>query len=154
MGSRKKAKAKKTTARKAQPPKKLLRTKFMADFHARFIFDRTKSDDARILWPPAGFNMPQAFQDIADVMEVLGACMAGQPPAAATANPPTFRDDVGTFLSTRNWPQGSPVPPEYRNSRESTVHLVEMAVICDRMLEALNRGRGGGGGSSWPPHSP
>ncbi len=33
------------------------------------------------------------------------------------------------------------------------VHLIEMAVICDRMLEAVNSGgAGGGGGGQWPPH--
>ncbi len=126
----------------------------MADFQRTFIFDKSLSGDARILWPPPGFANKDAMRDLADVIDVLGARFAAQPLSAGGATPPTFRDRVIKFLTDRNWPNGSSVPRAFTQAgHEGTVHLVEMAVICDRMLEALNAGgSGGGGGSPWPPH--
>jgi hypothetical protein len=144
MGSRKKAK------KKAPATTKLLRTPFMAAFHKKLIFDRSKPKEQRILWPPKVISDAQALQDFSDTMAVLGARMAREKPVAKGDG--SFRDRVIKFLGRRKWPEKSPVPAQYA-TKERMVHLIEMAVISDRMLQAFSEGRGGGGGgSSWPPH--
>ena len=122
----------------------------MAAFHKQFIFDRSKPEKDRILWPPKVISDAQALQDFSDTMAVLGARMARETPVAKGDG--SFRDRVIQFLAQPKWPDESPVPPEYAK-KERMVHLIEIAVISDRMLQAFNKGRGGGGGgSSWPPH--
>ena len=73
--------------------------------------------------------------------------------------PPKPSDPLGAkiwqFLTDQNWPNGTPPPPEYKDTK---VPLVEIAVIPDRLLEAMSTyavagsSSAGGGPSSWPPH--
>jgi hypothetical protein len=63
------------------------------------------------------------------------------------------------FVQAQNWPNVPP-PPGYEKL-QGTVSLVEIAVILDRLLQAMNSfavakqggmNPPGGGGSGWPPH--
>ena len=88
------------------------------------------------------------------------------------ASLPTFPsgslgDDIVQFLTLKNWPTATPVfpppppppaplpLPPYQ-SQLPTVHLLEIAVILDRLLQAMNSfnpgGGPGGGPGGWPPH--
>jgi hypothetical protein len=76
-------------------------------------------------------------------------------------------DAIVQFLTLKNWPAAAPdfpppppppAPPPlgpYQNELP-TIHLLEIAVILDRLLQAMNsfnaeQGPGGPPGS-WPPH--
>lgn len=155
---------------------KSLRTKFMADFTAKFIGDPTKIKDPAPppatdpwpdpepkiplspptrLWPKCGQNRTEIIADYATFVNVLMTV------GYVGASPPTFPsgslgDQIGKFLIAQNWPAGTEVPPEYM-SEPPTVHFVEIAVIQDRLLQAINSfdltcTGSGGGGSNWPPH--
>jgi hypothetical protein len=162
----KKARSKKSVSKKrasggGKGKPKLLRTKFMADFTAAFIGDPTKIKgpgqldswpDPNRLWPVPGQNMNDIVTDYATFVNVLmtvGYVMA-PPPAAASGS---LGARIAQFLQAQNWPTGTKVPPEYKQELP-TVHLVEISVILDRLLQAINSfGDGaGGGGSNWPPH--
>jgi hypothetical protein len=62
---------------------------------------------------------------------------------------------IWQFLTNQGWPNSSPVVPGHS---KTTVALVEIAVILDRLLQALNTYEAagssstGGGPSVWPPH--
>jgi hypothetical protein len=139
-----------------------LRTDFMADFTAKFIGDPTTIMDPAPppatdpwpeptrKWPKHGQSWNDAFTDYATFVNVLVAVFVG-------ASPPSglLADQIGTFLTDQKWPAGTPFPPEYKGE-PLTVHLVEIAVIQDRLLQAINSfdfGHGmGAGPSNWPPH--
>jgi hypothetical protein len=149
------------------PGAKLLRTQFMADFTAAFIGDPTKikdpapcpgsldpwPDPAR-LWPAPGQNRVAIVTDYATFVNVLmtvGYVLA-PPPAAPSGS---LGDKIAQFLQAQNWPTGTTFPPECNNELP-TVHLAEIAVILDRLLQAMNSfnpgDKPGGGGGGWPPH--
>jgi hypothetical protein len=153
---------------------KPLRTQFIADFTAAFIGDPTKIKDAAPppatdpwpdpepttppspptrLWPTSGQNRTEIVADFATFVNVLLTVgYVGAPPPAASAG--SLGDKIGKFLIAQNWPAGTAVPSEYQNELP-TVHIVEIAVIQDRLLQAINsftNGGSGGSGSNWPPH--
>jgi hypothetical protein len=145
--------------------KKPLRTQFMADFTAAFIGDPKKIKDPapppatdtwpdpNRLWPKSGQNRTEIVADYATFVNVLLTVgYVGAPPPAAPSG--SLGDQIGKFLIAQNWPAGTEVPPEYKNELP-TVHYVEIAVIQDRLLQAINSFTGGGkggSGSNWPPH--
>src|ERR1039457_5140231 len=107
------------------------------------------------LWPKCGQKRKEIVDDYATFVNVLLTV------AYVGASPPThpggsLGDQIGKFLIAQNWPAGTEVPPEYV-SEPPTVHLVEIAVIQDRLMQAINSfdltcTGAGGGGSNWPPH--
>jgi hypothetical protein len=145
----------------------LLRTQFMADFTAAFIGDPTKIKDPapapapldpwpdpHRLWPAPGQKKIDIVADYATFVNVLmtvGYVLA--PPPAAPSGSLGAR--IAQFLQAQNWPTGTTVPPEYNNELP-TVHLAEISVILDRLLQAINSfnsvGGAGGGPGGWPPH--
>lgn len=150
MGSKKKAQPKKKKqARKSQKSKAVakLRTPFMAAFTAQFIRDPATRKQKFV---NPGDSDLQQFANFADVLKVLGEKIGlGNPAPDGTGS---LRDRVIAFLLAQQWPDHTAIPQKFKG-RSRTVHLVEMAVIADRMLEAINEGFGGGGGpSGWPPH--
>jgi hypothetical protein len=159
-----------------------LRTQFMADFTNKFIGDWTKikpqgtadnwpdpdnvTDPPTRVWPKKTQTQPEIVNDyitFANVLMTVGYVMAPLP----TFPSGSLGDDIVQFLKLKSWPAATPVfpppppppaPPPlgpYQNSLP-TVHLLEIAVILDRLLQAMNSfnpvaGAGGGPGS-WPPH--
>ncbi|MGA2710100.1 MAG: hypothetical protein ACLQJ0_04240 [Steroidobacteraceae bacterium] len=155
---------------------KLLRTDFMKAFTKTFIGDPTTIKDpapppatdpwpdpeptnpptpSTRVWPKFGQKQNDAITDYATFVNVLLTV------GFVGASPPTFPsgslgDQIVQFLNTYHWPTGTGVPSEYQ-SELPTVYLVEIAVIQDRLLQAINSfdftGHGAGGNSSnWPPH--
>jgi hypothetical protein len=144
----------------------LLRTQFIADFTAAFIGDPTKIKDPgppdpwpgsgpSRLWPTPGQKKTDIVTDYATFVNVLmtmGYVMA--PPPVAPSGSLGAR--IAQFLQAQNWPTATAVPTQY--SKElPTVHLVEISVILDRLLQAINSFKedpsdASGGGSPWPPH--
>ncbi len=158
MGSKKKQKqqAKKKPGRKSHKSKRVtaLRTPFMAAFTNRFIRDpATKM--------PKFFSQGDSelvkFQNFAIMLGVLGEQKSQSNPVSGGTS--SLRDQVIDFLNTApQWPDHTAIPEKYKSKpgkpgKERMVHLVEIAVIADRILEAINKGVGGGGGiAGWPPH--
>jgi hypothetical protein len=154
----------------------LLRTQFIADFTAKFIGDPTKIKDpapppqtdpwpdpeptnppspTTRLWPRNGEGRNDIATDYATFVNVLltVAYVPGPSPAGPNA---ALAAEIVQFLQVQKWPNQTPIPPLYAQER-GTVTLVEIAVIQDRLLQAINSfnltGSGsGGGGSNWPPH--
>ena len=144
-----------------------VRTPFMDAFTKQFIGDPTKikapgqQDD----WPDPGRVWPknttppqtsaQIFDDYKTFMNALmtaGYLMAPLP----NPGPSQLATDIANFLTAQNWPTSTTQPPGYPTLPLPTVHKIEIAVIHDRLLQAINsynpEKAGGGGGSSWPPH--
>lgn len=152
-----------------QPQK--VRTQFMWDFTKQFIGDPGKikdpapygnSDtwpDPNRLWPTPKENLTDVVTDYLTFVNVLLTVgyVGGSPPGGPNAS---LAAKIAQFLQQENWPTKTTfiagTPSEYNNELP-TVHLVEVAVIQDRLLQAMNSydptGSGkGGGGSNWPPH--
>ena len=154
---------------------KRLRTKFMDDFTAKFIGDPTKIKDpapppamdpwpdpeptkppspSTRHWPKCGQNMTEIVADYATFASVL--LTFGYVGGSPTYPSPSLSDSIAQYLKTYPWPTQNGVPPEYLKELP-TVYLVEIAVIQDRLLQAINSfdlncTGAGGGGSNWPPH--
>jgi hypothetical protein len=154
-----------------------LRTQFMADFTSRFIGDPTtiKAPGTLDLWPDPARKWPQPGQTkteyvadyltFANVLLTVGHVQVQ--PSPPFTNPASLGYQIVEFLNNNNWPTATPVfpppvpppaPPPlvpYQNDL-TTVHLLEIAVILDRLLQAMNSfnrsGGGGGGPGGWPPH--
>jgi hypothetical protein len=93
------------------------------------------------------------------------AHVGGPPP---TFPPGSLGEQILQFLQAQNWPNGTPAPPAppgFEKMPLDTIRLVEISVILDRLLQAINSfqvakttaepgapGPTGGGGSPWPPH--
>jgi hypothetical protein len=143
MAKKKKA-VKKPAKRKAAP--KPVRTKFMADFTAQFIGPKATNP-----WPTDGQTMASMVADFQTFTSILIAAEVSHTP------PPTvplgsLAARVGNFLNAQNWPVSAPKPNTWPTI-QSTVHLIEISVIADRLLKAINSSPGRGGqGSGWPPH--
>jgi hypothetical protein len=164
-----------------------LRTDFMKDFTAEFIGDPTKildpgCDDpwpdppktnpptpSTRRWPSPRSGRKQIADEYATFVHVLlsFAFVPGpQPPQPPTNTPnPAMAAKILLFLQNYKpkWPNATPIPPEYHKppalmDERGEVNLVEIAVISDRLLQAINsydltgEGGRGGGGSGWPPH--
>ena len=155
---------------------KPLRTDFMKNFTATFIGDPTKIKDpapppamdpwpdpeptnpptpSTRVWPKPGQTLNSAATDFATFSNVLLTVgVVGAPPPTFPGG--TLGDQIVQFLNTHHWPSAAGVPSEYQMELP-TVYLVEIAVIQDRLLQAINSfdftGHGTGGvGSNWPPH--
>ncbi len=106
MGSGKKAEGKKNPLRKSPEGKTRIENgcglSSWRTSTGTFIFDKTQTGDARILWPSADTSNKQAFQDLADVVQVLGARMSGQAVNVSGAFPRRFA--IG---SSRSWPSAT-----------------------------------------------
>jgi hypothetical protein len=142
--AKKKTKASKT---KRKAPAKV-RTKFMSAFTKEFIHDSTTNT-----WkwpveeqPPA--DVVADFETFIDVLMHSG--YLGQPTAPGKSN--SLRDRVARFLLDPRWPT-LPIPKKW-DDKQPTVHLIEISVIVDRLLHAINRQPLGAGGTpgTWPPH--
>lgn len=153
----------------SQPQK--VRTQFMADFTKKYIGDPTTLKDPAPYgnsdtWPDPGRKWPTPKEPLADAVNdyltfvnvlLTVGFVGGSAPSGPNAS---LAADIAQFLQTEDWPTKTTfvagTPSEYNNELP-TVHLVEVAVIQDRLLQALNSydptGSGkGGGGSNWPPH--
>ena len=152
----------------ASPPgaAKLLRTKFMDDFTAKFIGDPTTMPalgdlstwpDPNRIWPdpkaiPPRDVVASQYGTFVNLLMTFG--YVSGPPPAKPSDP--LGGNIWQFLVDQNWPNGTPRPPGYDHTK---VPLVEIAVILDRLLQALNTyqvagasSASGGGPGSWPPH--
>ena len=143
----------------AKPP---LRTPFMAAFTLAFIGDPTliKPPGQTDRWPDPGRKWPVSgqkkvdivtdYETFANVLMTMGYVM-GPPPAVA---PGSLGEKIVQFIQAQNWPTTTTVPPDYQTESLPTVHLIEISVILDRLMQAMNSfgEGGGGGGSDWPPH--
>ncbi len=139
----------------------LLRTQFIADFTAAFIGDPAqltsgKKDpwpDPNRLWPTPGQKPNDVVADYATFVNVLMTVGYAMQPAPA-ASSGSLGARIAQFLQTQNWPAGTAVPDAYKLD-QPMVHLVEISVILDRLLRAINSfsdGNSGGSGSTWPQH--
>lgn len=149
MGSKKKPKHKKKAGKKSSKSKAVpkLRTPFMAAFTDRFIRD-SESGEQKFVLPNQGEI--KVYENFALVLATLGEQNSFSKPVSGGTS--SLRDQVIDFLNAEQWPDHTAVPKKYKGA-ERMVHLIEMAVIADRLLEAMNEGFGGSGGpTSWPPH--
>jgi hypothetical protein len=153
----------------------------MDDFTKKFIGDPTKikpagtpdnwpdpeisTDPSTRVWPRSGQLRPDIVAEYGIFASVL--MTVGYVKASPAVSNPSLGYDIVQFLTMQNWPTAPPVfpapppppaPPPlgpYQNQLP-TVHLLEIAVILDRLLQAMNsfnpeQGPGGPPGS-WPPH--
>jgi hypothetical protein len=158
---------------------KRLRTDFMKEFTAKFIGDPGKIRDpapppatdpwpdpdqtnpptpTTRVWPSPGQNKSDAVADYQTFVTVLlYVALVGAPPPATSYPNSTLGASIMQFLQATHWPSPAGVPNEYLGELP-TVYLVEIAVIQDRLLQAINSfdfsgsGGTGGTGSNWPPH--
>jgi len=153
--SKKKSASKKSagTGGKSKSGQPLLRTQFMADFTHEFIYDSS----GKFLWPVAGQSKTAVLADYLTFVTVLMTVGYIEAPAPA-ASPGSLGDRIATFLANQKWPSQTSIKPKWvKDPGRPTVHLIEIAVILDRLLEAINgfhfklTARGGGPGG-WPPH--
>jgi hypothetical protein len=143
-----------------------VRTPFMAAFTAQFIGDPTKIKasgqqddwpDPNRLWPKLQPAQTSA-QILADYLTFMNALMMAGYVIAPLPNPgpSQLATDIANFLTAQNWPTSTTPPAGYPTLPLPTIHLIEICVIHDRLLQAINSYNpekgGGGGGSSWPPH--
>jgi hypothetical protein len=143
MATKKKA-VKKSAKRKAAPIK--VRTQFMADFTAQFIGQKAVPP-----WPATGQSNASIAADFETFMSILIS-------AAVTLTPPptvpigSLAARIGSFLIAHKWPVSTTIPKRWREI-QPTVRLIEISVIADRLLEAINVALyRAGQGSGWPPH--
>ncbi len=144
--TRSKKNAPKRTGRNSSP---LLRTPFMADFTKTFIQDGSTSK-----WPVAGQKRAEVVADFQMFVKVLLTVGYGLP---APINNGPLGDRIVQFLGPpANWPNNPAGIPKRLQNRLSTVALVDIAVVLDRLLKAVNAfnisGGASGGPSTWPPH--
>ncbi len=121
-------------------------SEFVEAFVKEFLFNKKKP-----IWPP---RLPQPkisdkdkFQNISDVVQVLGEARTGLTPAHGSM----FRNRVVEFVIAQDWPSKPPAP----QGLEEELTQVRLAEICDivhRMIAAVNKEGGGGSGGELPPH--
>jgi hypothetical protein len=144
--AKKKTKAPKTPTKRKPAAK--IRTDFMSAFTAEFISD---GKPKKWKWPgPTQQNQSilADFETFSDVLMRAGFLLQAVAPDGSNS----LSDRLAQFLIAQNWPIAKPVP-NTRPKLERTVHLIEISVIVDRLLEAINQKREAGGGPSiWPPH--
>jgi hypothetical protein len=144
MVKKKKPAVKKAAKRKVATQK--LRTKFMSAFIAEFISSTTDP------WPDPTQAGPSVIADFDMFMDVLlKACVLQQPPVPDGSG--SLRDRLANFLLAQNWPVLASIPKLWQGI-QPTVRLIEVSVIADALLKAINAWRGGSGGgpNQWPPH--
>lgn len=128
---------------KAAATKKVT-TKFMSAFKAEFL---SKANP----WPAPGQPTAGVIADFGMFMDVLlKADLLLQAPVPDNSG--SLLDRLAKFLIAQQWPASSPIPKKWQNIK-TTVRLIEVSVIADHLLEAINAWPGSGGsGSLWPPH--
>lgn len=151
---KKSARAKKGASRRGasaagKKRRSLLRTTFMADFTKTFI-----RQGNTYLWPVVGQKRADVIADLQTFVAVLSAVGYGL--SAPVTTTPLGARLVQFIGAPRKWPTLTGVPPRFTNELP-TVALVEIAVILDRLLEAINafklvEGAPGGTPGGWPPH--
>jgi hypothetical protein len=144
----KKGVSKRSASAGAKKKQTLLRTSFMADFTKTFIRQGNV-----YLWPVKGQERADVVADFQTFVAVLSAVGYGLPAPVVTT--PLGVRLVQFIGAPRNWPTVTGVPPRFQKELP-TVALVEIAVILDRLLEAIAAfklvvGPGGPPGR-WPPH--
>jgi hypothetical protein len=124
----------------------LLRTDFMAEFTAAFI-----GSDAIPPWPARGQAKASILDDFQTFTCVLTSTLfALKPPTAGNLE---LSVRIVNFLKEKKWPASTPIPERWQHIKH-TVRLVEIAVITDRLLKAINSGSSDAQGPApgWPPH--
>src|SRR5262249_33745070 len=123
-----------------------LRTQFMQDFTEQFIGnpDTIKEPgypdpwpDPRRRWPTEGQGTREIATDFTTFVNMLLRVGYAEPAAAQNG---ALADQLERFLREKEWPSAEPVilTPEYQYEDRGTVTLVEIAVILDRLLQAIN----------------
>jgi hypothetical protein len=123
-----------------------LRTQFMQNFTREFIGDpdRIKEPGYPDPWPDPSRRWPREGQSASDIatdyttfVNVLLRVGYAESDVAPDGG---LGDQIMRFLREENWPQAEPVilTPEYQYEDRGTVTLVEIAVILDRLLQAIN----------------
>ena len=145
-----------------------LRTDFMRLFTKDFIGktpdtikpgceDHWPDPKPNRLWPHAGQTQQSIVDDYVTFVNVL-LTVAYLPNVNPTGPNPTLAADIVKWINAnpingKNWPN-IPPPAEYANEG-GIVTNVEIAVIQDRLMQAINSFCSGpmcGGGGAWPPH--
>jgi hypothetical protein len=132
---------------------KLVRTEFIAAFTKQFI-----GQTATNPFPAIGHSNADIAADFNTIMRILIAAEVGRKPPP-TGKGRSLAGKVGNFLIAQKWPASTPLPKQLQGI-QPTVRLIEIAVIADRLLQAINlipgRGRPRSGGPGpvpgWPPH--
>jgi hypothetical protein len=106
-------------------------------------------------WPSKGQGTKSIVDDYVTFVQVL-LTVAIDPVTTPTGPNPTLATTIVNYLNSQHWPKEPGPPPGYEKEA-GTVTLVEVAVIGDRLLQAINSfdvtGTGSSGsGSNWPPH--
>jgi hypothetical protein len=140
-------KHKKTSAKRAKSTASgNVRTGFMSDFVAEFI----RSPRAKeFKWPSRELPAPAVLAEFQMIMDVLmrAGYLNGDLVADGTN---ALRDRLVNFLQAQDWPRSTPIPRKWEKIKP-TVRLIEVAVIADGLLEAINF-HPTVAGSGWPPH--
>jgi hypothetical protein len=143
--AKKKTKASKT---KRKAPAKV-RTKFMSAFTKEFIHDSATNTWK---WPAQKQSDDSVLADFKTFIDVLmHSGFLELPVHPGSSN--SLRNRLARFLRDAPWPgKQSSVPKKWRKE-QATVHLIEISVIVDRLLHAINQPRDAlGTPSIWPPH--
>jgi hypothetical protein len=123
-----------------------LRTQFMQDFIREFIGDPDTIKepgypdpwpDPSRKWPIEGQGPSEIAADYTTFVNVL--LTVGYAKLARAQNG-ALAERVEQFLTRKEWPTAEPniLTPEYQYEDRGTVTLVEIAVILDRLLQAIN----------------
>jgi hypothetical protein len=131
-----------------------VRTQFITDFVAEFI---RPSRTADFKWPSPELPRPAVLAEFEMFLHVLMTAAYldrdpdsdGAPEADGTD---ALRDRLVKFLKVEDWPRSTPIPKKWAKI-QPTVRLIEIAVLTDCLLEAINsHPTVCGAGASWPPH--
>jgi hypothetical protein len=151
MATKKKKAAKKAVKKAARHTAAAtrVRTKFMSAFLSEFVKAPGGSP-----WPDPDQTEQSIVQDFGTFMDMLmtsGYLL--QPPVPDNSG--SLGDRIAKFLIAQQWPAGASVPKQFQQYNPS-LRLIEVSVIADGLLKAINHwrpaGKTGGGGSIWPPH--
>ncbi|HTT01469.1 MAG TPA: hypothetical protein VMG11_05210 [Steroidobacteraceae bacterium] len=148
--ARKSTKTKKKTAKKGSASGSV-QTQFMKDFVSTLL---GKPDNWS--WPTPGESQDNIIADFGIFTNtLLSAALTLTTPASGGTQ--SLSDRIAAFLTAQQWPVNTPIPKPW-DQIQPTVRLIEISVIIDHVLEALNAytnpGSRGGPGGGWPPHNP
>jgi hypothetical protein len=144
--AKKKKNAVKVAAKRKAPTQ--VRTEFMSAFTSEFIGD----PKTRVWkWPAPGQTPESIVEDFETYIDVLMRADLVLPSNGNSA----LRTRLAAFLVSQHWPVTESIPKKWTNI-QPTVHLIEISVIVDRLLMAVNEATSptdsSGGPSGWPPH--
>jgi hypothetical protein len=126
-------------------------TAFVSAFVAELIED---TEPGTFKWPAPKDSRATIQKDFATVLDLLlEAVFKLKTPDAASGS--SLRDRVATFAAAQDWPITPAIPPQWEDIRR-TARFIEISLIADHLLEAINahraEGESGGSSSEWPPH--